>query len=139
MDLTVDGKRVRATTGGAPLDPGRPLIVFVHGAGMDRTIWALNWSAPGKFLNSGVVTILLLTTKSAWAVWPVLAVLFGIKIYSWLRLHRLPRPPDAPEQRVAADGGAAVPNFGIAGERPPSRGRGSRGRPAFLRKRIDSD
>ncbi len=59
---------------------------------VDRTIWALNWSAAGKFLNSGLVTILLLTTKSAWAVWPVLAVLFCIKTYSWLRLHQLPSP-----------------------------------------------
>ncbi len=57
---------------------------------VDRTIWWLNWSAPGKFLNSGVVTILLLTTKSAWAVWPVLIVLYFIKIYSVIRAHRLP-------------------------------------------------
>jgi CDP-diacylglycerol--glycerol-3-phosphate 3-phosphatidyltransferase len=59
---------------------------------VDRTIWWLNWSAPGKFLNSGMVTILLLTTQSAWAVWPVLAVLYGIKTYSLIRLHRLPPP-----------------------------------------------
>jgi CDP-diacylglycerol--glycerol-3-phosphate 3-phosphatidyltransferase len=59
---------------------------------VDRTIWRLNWSAPGKFLNSGVVTILLLTTKAAWAVWPVLVALYVVKIYSWLRLHRLPAP-----------------------------------------------
>jgi CDP-diacylglycerol--glycerol-3-phosphate 3-phosphatidyltransferase len=57
---------------------------------VDRTIWRLNWSAPGKFLNSGVVTILLLTTKSAWAVWPVLLALYSIKIYSLIRVHRLP-------------------------------------------------
>lgn len=59
---------------------------------VDRTIWRLNWSAPAKFFNSGVVTILLLTTKSAWAVWPVLLILFFVKIYSWLRLHQLPSP-----------------------------------------------
>jgi CDP-diacylglycerol--glycerol-3-phosphate 3-phosphatidyltransferase len=59
---------------------------------VDQAIWWLNWSAPGKFANSGVVTILLLTTQSAWAVWPVLVGLFLIKIYSWLRLHRLPSP-----------------------------------------------
>jgi CDP-diacylglycerol--glycerol-3-phosphate 3-phosphatidyltransferase len=57
---------------------------------VDRRIWWLNWSAPAKFLNSGLVTILLLTTKNAWTAWPVLAVLFSIKSYSWLRLHRLP-------------------------------------------------
>lgn len=41
MRFTVDGKVVNATTGGAPLDPTRPLLVFVHGAGGDRTMWAL--------------------------------------------------------------------------------------------------
>jgi CDP-diacylglycerol--glycerol-3-phosphate 3-phosphatidyltransferase len=60
---------------------------------VDRTIWRLNWSAPGKFFNSGVVTILLLTTKSTWAVWPVLVGLYLVKTYSWLRLLRLPAPP----------------------------------------------
>ncbi len=41
MELTVAGKLVRATTGGRPLDPGSPLLVFIHGAGMDRTLWQL--------------------------------------------------------------------------------------------------
>lgn len=59
---------------------------------VDRRIWWLNWSAPGKFFNSGMVTILLLTTQSTWAVWPVLGVLYCIKIYSWFSLHRLPSP-----------------------------------------------
>lgn len=41
MRLIVDGKTVNATTGGAPLDPAQPLLVFVHGAGGDRTMWSL--------------------------------------------------------------------------------------------------
>ncbi len=41
MDLTVDGSRVFAATGGRPFDPARPAILFVHGAGMDHTVWAL--------------------------------------------------------------------------------------------------
>ncbi len=41
MDLTVAGRQVRATTGGRPLDPGSPLLLFIHGAGMDRTLWQL--------------------------------------------------------------------------------------------------
>jgi pimeloyl-ACP methyl ester carboxylesterase len=32
---------VGAVTGGRDLDRGLPLIVFVHGAGMDRTVWQL--------------------------------------------------------------------------------------------------
>jgi CDP-diacylglycerol--glycerol-3-phosphate 3-phosphatidyltransferase len=59
---------------------------------VDRTIWRLSWSPPGKFFNSGVVTILLLGTGSIWPVLPVLATLYGIKLYSAVRLHRLPPP-----------------------------------------------
>lgn len=41
MDLTVRGKRVFATTGGKRFDPALPAVVFVHGAGMDRSVWEL--------------------------------------------------------------------------------------------------
>ena len=41
MELTVNGKRVHAATGGRDFDPALPAVVFVHGAGMDHTVWAL--------------------------------------------------------------------------------------------------
>jgi pimeloyl-ACP methyl ester carboxylesterase len=41
MELTVDGRSVFAATGGRDFDPALPAVVFVHGAGMDRTVWAL--------------------------------------------------------------------------------------------------
>ena len=41
MELSVAGQQVQATTGGRPLDPESPLLVFIHGAGMDRTLWQL--------------------------------------------------------------------------------------------------
>ncbi len=41
MRLQVRGKDVLATTGGRRPDPDLPLIVFVHGAGNDRTAWQL--------------------------------------------------------------------------------------------------
>lgn len=41
MELQVDGEKVFAATGGKPFDPAQPVVVFVHGAGMDHTIWAL--------------------------------------------------------------------------------------------------
>jgi len=41
MELTVAGARVHAATGGHAFDPERPLVVFLHGAGMDHTVWAL--------------------------------------------------------------------------------------------------
>lgn len=41
MRLTVDGARVSATTGGRRPEPGRPLILFLHGAALDKTVWQL--------------------------------------------------------------------------------------------------
>jgi len=39
--FTVDGHDVFATTGGVDFDPARPVVVFLHGAGFDRTTWRL--------------------------------------------------------------------------------------------------
>ena len=39
--FTVDGKAVFAATGGRPFDASLPGVIFIHGAGMDHTIWAL--------------------------------------------------------------------------------------------------
>jgi len=41
MELSVDGRAVFATTGGAPFDPTQPAVIFLHGAGFDRTAWRL--------------------------------------------------------------------------------------------------
>lgn len=41
MELTVDGHTVFAATGGRDFDPNLPAIVFIHGAGNDRTAWRL--------------------------------------------------------------------------------------------------
>ncbi len=41
MKLTVEGQSVFAATGGKEFDPSLPAIVFLHGAGMDRTVWSL--------------------------------------------------------------------------------------------------
>lgn len=41
MKLTVGGVAVSATTGGRPLDPGKPLILFLHGSALDKTSWQL--------------------------------------------------------------------------------------------------
>ncbi|MBL8707357.1 MAG: alpha/beta hydrolase [Rhodospirillales bacterium] len=41
MELRVQGKRVYAHTGGQDFDPAKPAVVFVHGAGMDHTVWGL--------------------------------------------------------------------------------------------------
>jgi pimeloyl-ACP methyl ester carboxylesterase len=41
MELSVAGHRVHAGTGARAFDPDIPLIVFLHGAGLDHTVWAL--------------------------------------------------------------------------------------------------
>ncbi len=41
MDFTVRGRRVFATTGGKRFDPALPTVVFIHGAGMDHSVWTL--------------------------------------------------------------------------------------------------
>jgi pimeloyl-ACP methyl ester carboxylesterase len=41
MELKVDGRRVYAATGGWAFDPALPAVLFVHGAGMDHTVWQL--------------------------------------------------------------------------------------------------
>jgi pimeloyl-ACP methyl ester carboxylesterase len=39
--LVVNGTNVFAGTGGRALDAALPLVVFLHGAGLDHTVWAL--------------------------------------------------------------------------------------------------
>jgi len=41
MELRVHGNKTYAATGGKAFDPALPAIVFMHGAGMDHTVWAL--------------------------------------------------------------------------------------------------
>ncbi|WP_299624354.1 alpha/beta fold hydrolase [Pelagibius sp.] len=41
MDLSVDGRHVHVATGGRAFDPDLPAIIFIHGAGLDHTVWAL--------------------------------------------------------------------------------------------------
>jgi pimeloyl-ACP methyl ester carboxylesterase len=41
MRLSVQGEDVFVGTGGRDFDPALPAIVFLHGAGMDHSVWAL--------------------------------------------------------------------------------------------------
>ena len=78
MRLTVDGHNVFASTGGRPFDATKPVIVFLHGAGCDRTGWVLparwfahhGWSVlapdlPGHGLSKGAA----LTGITDMAMW----------------------------------------------------------------------
>ena len=41
MEFKVDGQRTYAYTGARAFDPALPSVVFVHGAGLDHTVWIL--------------------------------------------------------------------------------------------------
>jgi pimeloyl-ACP methyl ester carboxylesterase len=41
VQLSVEGKQVFAGTGGRDFNPSLPAVVFLHGAGMDHSVWAL--------------------------------------------------------------------------------------------------
>ncbi len=41
MLFEVNGRQVFATTGGKPFDAAKPVVVFLHGSGLDHTFWGL--------------------------------------------------------------------------------------------------
>jgi pimeloyl-ACP methyl ester carboxylesterase len=41
MKLIINNDEVFASTGGRPFDSKKPLIIFLHGSGFDRTVWML--------------------------------------------------------------------------------------------------
>ena len=45
MDISVDGHKVYAATGGRAFDKTKPTLVFIHGAGLDHT----NWQLPARW------------------------------------------------------------------------------------------
>src|SRR3954471_19174796 len=80
MEIVVNGAKVFAGTGGRPFNPKLPLALFLHGAGMDHTVWALlaRWFAhhgcgvlapdlPGHGRSDGAP----LTSIAAMAQWAV--------------------------------------------------------------------
>jgi phosphatidylglycerophosphate synthase len=65
---------------------------------VDRRVYALNFSPPGKFVNSTLVTLMLIFLPGLGAVAAVLAgLLIGVKSYSIARLRRLRRPSSSGE------------------------------------------
>ena len=41
MQIELDGRAVFAATGGQPVRPDHPAALFLHGAGMDHSVWTL--------------------------------------------------------------------------------------------------
>jgi pimeloyl-ACP methyl ester carboxylesterase len=56
MQLKVDGRGVYAATGGRPFAATQPGVIFLHGAGMDHSVWQLaaRWFA---FHGHGVLAV----------------------------------------------------------------------------------
>ena len=112
MKLTVNGREAYAYTGGKPLDPALPCIVFIHGASCDHSVWTLlaRWFAhhghgvlavdlPGHMRSAGP----LLPDVEALAdwVWALLdaagvqrAALVGHSMGSLIALEAAARAPD---------------------------------------------
>ncbi|MFQ3333788.1 MAG: pimeloyl-ACP methyl ester carboxylesterase [Woeseiaceae bacterium] len=42
MYLTVNEKKVFASTGGKPFEKNQPVVLFLHGSGLDHTFWGLH-------------------------------------------------------------------------------------------------
>lgn len=73
---------------------------------VDQIIWLLNWSKPAKLLNSGLVTIVIVSTQSFFAVLIIVVGLIIVKSYSCVRLHQLPLS-NRPHGPAAARTGAS--------------------------------
>jgi CDP-diacylglycerol--glycerol-3-phosphate 3-phosphatidyltransferase len=62
---------------------------------IDRRLWLLNWSHPGKAVNSSLFAILLVVTGWVWVGVAVAAALLTLKAASLLRLVRIGLPVPA--------------------------------------------
>jgi CDP-diacylglycerol--glycerol-3-phosphate 3-phosphatidyltransferase len=59
---------------------------------IDRRLWLLNWSHPGKAVNSGLFAILLLVTGWMWVGLVIALALLALKVASLHRLVRIGLP-----------------------------------------------
>ena len=69
MKFSVDGRAVFATTGSSELDRTKPAVIFLHGAGFDRTVWRLQtrW-----FAHHGRTVLAVDFPAHGWSEGPVL-------------------------------------------------------------------
>jgi pimeloyl-ACP methyl ester carboxylesterase len=127
MRLVIDGLEVYAATGGRVHEAGRPLALFVHGAGFDHTAWALQsrWLAfhgwnvlapdlPGHGSSAGAP----LSSVESMAVWlgaviaatpPHAAALIGHSMGSLAALETAARSPAGVTHLVLIAAAAAMP------------------------------
>lgn len=129
MQLTVNGVDTFIATGGKAFDPSLPTVVFLHGAGMDHTVWSLHdrWFAhhghnvlapdlPGHGRSSGgpLATIAEMadwTSALLDAAGAVTAKLIGHSMGSLIALELAARHP-AKVSSLALIGAAATMTVG---------------------------
>lgn len=127
MQVKVGSDEIYAATGGKNFDPKLPLIVFLHGAGFDHSIWALfsRWFShhgysvlapdlPGHGLSKGA----LLTSISDMADWTIRLIaaagasrarLVGHSMGALIALDAAARYPDKVTGLSLIGVGAAMP------------------------------
>jgi len=59
---------------------------------IDRRIWQLNWSHPGKATNSSLFAVLLLVTGWTWVAAAIALALISLKVWSLVRVTRIGLP-----------------------------------------------
>ena len=127
MRLVVDGIEVFAATGGRAPDPALPLVVFLHGAGMDHSCWVLlaRWFAhhgwnvlapdlPGHGRSGGdalgsIEQLADWTAKLVAAAGTGKARLVGHSLGSLVALETAARHPDRVSGLALIATGAAIP------------------------------
>ena len=127
MQFTIDGHSVFGAAGGRVHQEGRPLAVFVHGAGLDHTVWALQsrWLAfhgwnvlaldlPGHGRSEGPA----LPSIGAAAMWlgaliaaaqPGSAALIGHSMGSLIALEAAARFPERVRSVILIGAAASMP------------------------------
>jgi pimeloyl-ACP methyl ester carboxylesterase len=127
VQFTIDGHVAFGATGGRAHDAGRPLALFVHGAGLDHTVWALQsrWLAfhgwnvlaldlPGHGRSQGT-PLLSIGDLATWLAVVVVAAgaeaaaLIGHSMGSLVALEAAARFPERVRSLVLIGTAAAMP------------------------------
>lgn len=69
---------------------------------VEPRVFALNWSRPGKAVNSGALALLLVLTDSFWLPTLLVVAVLLVKCWSVVLVSRLPSPPRSGCAAVAA-------------------------------------
>jgi pimeloyl-ACP methyl ester carboxylesterase len=127
MELKVDGRRVHAATGGRAFDPSQPAVIFLHGAGLDHTIWqpqsrwfawhgyaALAVDLPGHGLSEGaplrsIGALAQWTDRLMEAAGLSEAALIGHSMGAAIALEVAARVPTRVKRIALLGAGAAIP------------------------------